>query len=158
MNTPSYSRKQTKENQQNPPLQNKMKKKKSNKWTLKPQPRLCLLVSYTHIPSAQQGLGRAAVESGTWPQPSPGLAKVCAFWREQECKRAGHEKVCRQKVLNKLCFLLLLLLLSALSVCVAGVQRKSQTNSDAFPCSVWAKSEKALMAAFVEGLQYRLIL
>lgn len=53
---------------------------------------------------------------------------------------------------------LLLLLLSASSVCAAGVQRKSQTNSDAFPYSGRTKSEKALAAAFVEGLQYRLIL
>lgn len=55
-------------------------------------------------------------------------------------------------------FLLLLLFLSALSVCAADVQRKSQINSDTSPYSGWAKLEKALMAAFVEGLQYRLIL
>lgn len=90
--------------------------------------------------------------------PARGWPRSVHSGGSRSASEGGDEKVCRQKVLNKLCFLLLLLLLSALSVCVAGVQRKSQTNSDAFPCSVWAKSEKALMAAFVEGLQYRLIL
>lgn len=55
-------------------------------------------------------------------------------------------------------FLRLLLFLSALSVRAADVHRKSQTNSDTSPYSGRAKSEKAPTAAFVEGLQYRLIL
>lgn len=92
--------------------------------------------------SLDQGWQRSARSGGSREgKRAPGLTGVLAEGPEQ----VPH-------------FLLLLLFLSALSVCAADVHRKSQTNSDTFPYSGWAKSEKALTAAFVEGLQYRLIL
>lgn len=69
-----------------PPHQMNQKSKeenKSNKWALKPQPSLCVLVPKPRAPSAPQRPRSTALESSMLPQPGSGLTKVCAFWRKQ---------------------------------------------------------------------------
>lgn len=125
---------------------------KSYKLTLKPEPSWCLFPLSTTFPVVLSGKHCSAQSRAGEALHSP----------EEAVKASGQPgwQVCCQEVPNKCCasFSFSSPLLSALSVCMAGVQRKSQTNSDAFPYSRQTKSEKALRAAFAEGLQCRLIL
>lgn len=81
MNVFYYSCKQTKP--QKAPLQNKTKKNQSDKWMLKLQPSLCLLVSKACTASALQRQRSPALESSMLPWPGSGLAEVSGLWRKQ---------------------------------------------------------------------------